>query len=323
MAGRLQDAALGTLFSESRIIKGGRLLTKQNNQNTGNALPVAALLTGAVIWGLLWYPYRLLEQAQIQGPIATAFTYVIALFMGLVVFRNRLRKSGIFEGQPHLLLCIGLSAGWANLAYVLGVVHGEIMRVLLLFYVAPLWTILFARLLLSEQLSLHGYLVIALSLTGAVVMLWQPERGFALPSTYGDWMGLSAGFMFALSNVLSRKDQVHDIHVKSLAVWVGVALIATSYSLFLRDLPVLVDISANTYLLLAAVGLIVFILSLVMQYGLTHVPANQAIVIMLFELVAAAIAAYFLTDEVTTLREWIGGMMIVSASLFSARMNRN
>lgn len=309
-------------FSESRIIKGGRLLTKQNKQNTGNALPVAALLAGAVIWGLLWYPYRLLEQGQVHGPIATAITYAIALFMGSIVFRKHVRKSRLFDSQSHLLLCIGLSAGWTNLAYVLGVVHGEIVRVLLLFYLAPLWTILFARLLLNEQLSLHGYLVIALSLSGAVVMLWQPERGFALPSTYGDWMGLSAGFTFALSNVLSRKDQVHDIQVKSLAVWVGVALIATGYSLFLRDLPVLTDISASACLLLGGVGIIVFVLSLVMQYGLTHVPANRAIVIMLFELVAAAVAAHFLTDEVMTLREWVGGAMIVSASLFSARMNR-
>ncbi len=44
---------------------------------------------------------------------------------------------------------------------------------------------------------------------------------------------------------------------------------------------------------------------------------------MLFELVAAAVAAYFLTDEVMALREWIGGAMIISASLFSARMNRD
>jgi drug/metabolite transporter (DMT)-like permease len=90
----------------------------------------------------------------------------------------------------------------------------------------------------------------------------------------------------------------------------------------LHDFPVMMEISMRTYLLLAVVGLIVFILSIIMQYGLTHVPANQAIVIMLFELVAAAIAAYFLADEVMTLREWAGGAMIVSASLFSAKINR-
>ena len=301
------------------------MLTKQNNQNNPsnqNALPVIALLVGAAIWGLLWYPYRLLEQAGITGPAATTITYVVALLLGLLVFRNNLQRSRIVGRYPHLLLWIGLCAGWANLAYVLGVIHGEIMRVMLLFYLAPLWTIVFARLLLDEVLSLHGYLVIAFSLAGAIIMLWQPEHGFLLPSSYGDWMGISAGFMFALSNVLSHKDQYHGIRLKSVAVWIGVALVAFGYSLFLPDLPIPSDISAGTYLLLLGVGLTVFVLSLVVQYGLTHTPANQAIVIMLFELVVAGIGAYFLTNEVMTLREWIGGAMIVSASLFSARMNR-
>jgi drug/metabolite transporter (DMT)-like permease len=58
------------------------------------------------------------------------------------------------------------------------------------------------------------------------------------------------------------------------------------------------------------------------QYGLNYVPANRAIVIMLFELVVAAVAAYLLTDEILSIREWIGGAMIISASLFSAKMNR-
>ena len=84
----------------------------------------------------------------------------------------------------------------------------------------------------------------------------------------------------------------------------------------------LTEISLNSWLLLLGTGLAVFILSLVLQYGLTHVPANQAIVLLLFELVVAAVAAYLLTNESMTLKEWVGGAMIVSASLFSSRMNR-
>jgi drug/metabolite transporter (DMT)-like permease len=283
---------------------------------------VTALLAGAIIWGLLWYPYRLLEQAGISGPVATAITYMIALLLGSAVFRNHLRRPHLFSGKVHLLFWIGLFAGWTNLAYVLGVIHGEIMRVLLLFYLAPLWTIVFARFLLNEILSLHGYLVIAFSLAGAIIMLWRPENSGSLHSSYADWMGLSAGFTFALSNVLSRKDQRHNVQLKSLAVWLGVGLIALAYSLFLSPVPVLSDISGKMYLLLLGVGLIVLALSVIMQYGLTHTPANQASVIMLAELVAAAIGAYFLADEAMTQREWIGGAMIVSAGLFSARMNR-
>ena len=287
-----------------------------------NISPKIALLIGAVIWGLLWYPYRLLEQVDINGPNAATITYFIALLLGLTVFRKSLRTSHLFDDNPYLLFWIGLLVGCACMAYILGVIHGVVMRVLLLFYLAPLWTIIFSRLLLQEKLSLHGYWVISISLTGATTMLWQPGSNFPLPSSYGDWMGLAGGLVFALSNVLIRKDQGHSVQLKSLAVWSGVVVVGLTYSLFLPMPHALTEISLNSWLLLLGTGLAVFVLSLVIQYGLTHVPANQAIVILLFELVVAAVAAYLLTSESMTLREWIGGAMIVSASLFSSRMNR-
>ncbi len=293
------------------------LLTAQKN-----LFPRVALLIGAVIWGLLWYPYRLLEQAGINGPVATTITYFIALLIGLALFWRSLQTPSLFSSKPYLLFWISLLVGCANTAYVLGVIHGVVMRVLLLFYLAPLWTILFARALLQEKLNLHGYCVISLSLTGIAIMLWQPGSNFPLPSSYGDWMGLAGGVAFSLSNVLIRKDQGHSIQLKSLAVWLGVMLVGLSCSLFLPPPPALTDISPESWLLLLGTGLVVFVLSLVVLYGLTHIPANQAIVILLFELVVAATAAYFLTNETMTLREWMGGAMIVSANLFSTRMNR-
>jgi drug/metabolite transporter (DMT)-like permease len=287
-----------------------------------NISPRIALLIGAVIWGLLWYPYRLLEQVDINGPNAATITYFIALLLGLTVFRKSLQSSHLFDDNPYLLFWIGLLVGCACMAYILGVIHGVVMRVLLLFYLAPLWTIIFSRLLLQEKLSLHGYWVISISLTGATTMLWQPGSNFPLPSSYGDWMGLAGGIVFALSNVLIRKDQGHSVQSKSLAVWSGVVVVGLTYSLFLPMPHALTEISLDSWLLLLGTGLAVFVLSLVIQYGLTHVPANQAIVILLFELVVAAVAAYLLTSESMTIREWIGGAMIVSASLFSSRMNR-
>jgi len=293
------------------------LLTEQKN-----TFPRSALFIGAGIWGLLWYPYRLLEQANINGPTSATITYSFALLLGLVIFRKNLRISHLSDGNPYLLLWIGLLVGCACMAYILGVIHGEVMRVLLLFYLAPLWTIIFSRFLLKEKLSTYGYWVICISLSGATTMLWQPGDNFPLPSSYGDWMGLAGGFAFALSNVLIRKDQGHSVQLKSLAVWLGVVVVGLSYSLFLPMTHLLIEISLNSWLLLLGTGLAVFILSLVLQYGLTHVPANQAIVLLLFELVVAAVAAYLLTNESMTLKEWIGGAMIVSASLFSSRMNR-
>jgi hypothetical protein len=51
----------------------------------------------------------------------------------------------------------------------------------------------------------------------------------------------------------------------------------------------------------------------VLYLGLT------ALVIFLFELVVAAVAAYWLAGEVMTYHEWVGGSLIVAASSFAAR----
>ncbi len=297
-------------------------MTQLTKQNGHDLLPIIALLAGAGIWGIIWHPYRLLEQAGISGAISTTIAYFFALILGLILFRKNIRYSLIFNGKAHLLFCIGLFAGCANMAYITGVIYGEIMRVLLLFYLAPLWTILFARCLLNERLSLHGYLVIALSLTGAATILWRPESALPLPSSFGDWMGLLGGLMFALANVLIRKDQRHNIQLKSIAIWTGMTLVGLVCSQFVNASFGFMEISIDAWLILLSIGLLMFLSNIVLQYGLTHTPANQAIVILLFELVVAAIAAYFLANEAMTLLEWMGGLMIISAALFSTKMNR-
>jgi drug/metabolite transporter (DMT)-like permease len=72
--------------------------------------------------------------------------------------------------------------------------------------------------------------------------------------------------------------------------------------------------------MLLGVGLAIGVMTLAVQYGLSRTPANQAIVIFLFELVVAALASYFLAEEALTLREWLGAAMIVAGSLFSGQM---
>ncbi|MCP5244761.1 MAG: DMT family transporter [Burkholderiales bacterium] len=288
--------------------------------NTSQFLPIAALLFGAFIWGLVWYPIRVLENAGISGEITTTITYFIALLIGLILFRRHIYYNVIFNGNAHLLFWICFFAGWANIAYILAVIFGEIVRVLLLFYLAPLWTIFFARFLLDEKLSVSGYAVMVLTVLGAIVMLWQPETHIPLPATFGDWMGLLGGIMFALVNVLIRKDQSHSIQLKSIAIWLGATLVGLGCSIILASPLNIPEITLQAWLILLAVGILMFILSVVIQYGLTYIPANRAIIFLMFELVIATAAAYILANEILTWRELAGGVMIISASLFSTKL---
>ncbi len=278
--------------------------------------PAWALVAGASLWGIVWYPYRLLAQAGLDGIWATALTYGLALILGCIVF---FRHVGSLRKAPMLAVLMGLAIGWSNLAYVLAVLEGEVMRVLLLFYLAPLWTVPIAWILLGENLDRPNLAAMALALGGAMIMLWRPELGFPWPDTRAEWLAVVAGFLFALGNVLVRRiDSMSDAG-KSIVIWLGVVLAAmvhlpwsgvrTEYAF---------EIAATQWVLIGGVAAALVAMGLALQYGLSRTPANRAIVLLLVELPIAALAAWLLAGEVPRLQDYLGGALIIAASLASA-----
>jgi len=277
-----------------------------------------SLMVAATVWGLVWYPYRLLEQAGLSGCLASLITYLAAALPLLPVVRRGWRLP---PAQRGWMLAVALTAGWTNLSYVLAVIHGEVIRVLLLFYLAPLWTLLFARFFLHERAGRLGLAIIGLSLAGAIVML-QRGTGLPLPASPAEWMGLGSGIGFALSNVLTRKVCETPIAIRSLWVFLGVVGISLlSVSANGEAFGALARLDMPHWLMVAGVALTLVLATFAVQYGLAHTPANQAIVILLSELVVAAVSSQLLAGEVMEMREWIGGAMIVAATLFSGRMS--
>jgi drug/metabolite transporter (DMT)-like permease len=278
--------------------------------------PIFGLLTGATVWGLIWYPYRVLEHAGVAGELAATLTYAIAFVFGVTVFRKRLA----WEWISLPLAGIGLSAGWANIGFTYAVIYGDVMRVVLLFYLAPVWTVMLARFLLGEKLTGGGYALMALAFSGAVVMLWDPRMSVPVPRDPAEWIGLSAGLMFALSNVLARRHAALAIEAKVLAVFAGgIAVGAASVMLNSAGTARWQAVPAQADLLLL-VSIVIFSVNIAVQHGLANVSANRAIVIYLFELVVTAFSAWLLVGETLTLKDACGGAMIIAAGLLSERL---
>jgi drug/metabolite transporter (DMT)-like permease len=278
--------------------------------------PTSALLVSALIWGTIWYPYRLLEGQGLLGTPATLLTYIFTLLLNIFFFARTWRE---LLQAPWLFFALAMGSGWANYAYVMGTLEGEVMRVLLLFYLAPVWTVPLARWILNERPTPSSYGVVALALFGAVTMLWRPELGWPVPQSIADWYGLSAGIAFALNNVLARRLGERSVGAKIFASCLGVLLITGVALAASSDLPSVIQPRSNaTWLLVAAVGVAMFCSTLLVFYGVVHMPAIRAIVIMLFELVVGAVSSHWLVGESMSAREWIGGILIVAATLISA-----
>ena len=289
-------------------------------KTTKKHLATFGLLFGATAWGIIWYPYRLLEHAGISGVIACFYTYSIALTFGALLFVRHWRALLVL---PNAVLWLALAAGWTNLSYVLAVIDGEVMRVMLLFYLSPLWTLILAHFWLHERVGWLGVVTIVISVIGAFIMLWQPYGGLPLPQSNAEWMALSSGIGFALTNVLTRHASHLSLKAKSMAVWAGVVIMALIFLLFqTASLSAADSIAATQWLLMVGIGLLLMCVTLLVQFGITHIPVTRASVIFLFELVVAALTSYWLANETLSVREWLGGILIIAAAIFAAKTER-
>ena len=285
-----------------------------------NYLALFGLLFGAVSWGVIWYPYRLLAQAGISGVVSSFYTYGIAIILGAILFAKNWR--GVLN-LPKSVIWLSIAAGWTNLSYVLAVIDGEVMRVMLLFYLSPLWTLILAHFWLKETISKTGFFSIGISMLGAYIMLADPFSGnssfLPLPQNKSEWLALSAGIGFSLTNVITRKSIHLSLAAKSMLVWVGVV------SMALLLMPILGGeflapnyFALNNWLLMGLTALLLVAATIFVQYGVTQIAAARASVLFLFELIVAAIASYYLANEAMMINEWIGGSFIIAAGLMAA-----
>ena len=280
--------------------------------------PALALTLNAFVWGVSWWPLRQLEAAGLHPLVATVLIYLLAVAVITLWHPGAWRE---LVSHPALWVIV-LASGTTNAAFNWAVTIGDVVRVVLLFYLMPLWAVLLARLLLKERLTSLALLRVALALGGALVILWPAGGGWPLPRTLPEALGILGGFAFALNNVMLRRETARAQSSRALAMFCGGTLVAGLLALLLRTQGVLPSIPAvATGWVLGALGLgLMFLVgNLALQYGATRLPANATAVIMLTEVLFASVSALALGAGTLDARLALGGAAIVGAALLAAR----
>jgi len=286
----------------------------------------AALVANAFVWGTSWWPMRRLHDSGLHPLWTTSLTFALA---SLAMALARPRAVAQVLRTPALWVLV-VAAGCTNAGFNWAVVIGDVVRVVLLFYLMPLWTVLLARVVLGERLTRAAAVQIALGTLGALVVLWpdgpQPGTGagavaWPLPRSLADWLGVAGGFSFAFNNVMLRREANRPEEGRSLAMFAGGALVAGALAAALaaggRIAPP--PPPTFTWVALALVVTVVFVAgNLCLQYGAARLPANRTAVVMLTEVVFASISALALGGGAATPRLALGGALIVAGALLAA-----
>jgi len=285
----------------------------------------AALVFNAFVWGTSWWPLRRLQDAGVHPLWSTALTFTIA---SLAIAAVRPRAVAQVLRTPALWALV-VAAGCTNAAFNWAIVIGDVVRVVLLFYLMPLWTVLLARVILGERLTRVAGLRIALGTLGALIVLWPDASHVAtadgvalpLPRSLADWLGVVGGFSFAFNNVMLRREANRPEEGRSLAMFAGGALVAGALAAALaaEGASAPVPPPALPWLALALAVTVAFVAgNLSLQYGAARLPANGTAVVMLTEVLFASLSAVALGGGVLTPRLAVGGALIVAAALLAA-----
>lgn len=296
------DTASASIYSPARLSK----MTPQ--------LTLAVLVGASIMWGLSWLPLKNLNQLGIEGVPLTFIAYgAVAVILTPVLFAQRAR----WRGEGRWLLLIALLGGYANLAFTTAMVYGEVVRVMVLFYLLPIWGVLGGRIFLGERIDAARLLAVGLAIVGAILILggFESLNGRA---SWSDLLAISAGLTFAGNNLVFRARQSAPVPAKVSAMLIGCFVLAGA--LMLVQIQPWPSASSTTFGYAALYGIAFILLATAgTQWGVTHMDAGRAAIIIILELVTAVISALLIGGESMSFMEASGGVLILAAAVIEAR----
>ena len=280
-------------------------------------LPALALVLNALVWGVSWWPFRELQGHGLHPLWATVIIFVLSLLCLLLV------RPGAWRGllQHPMLWLLMLASGLTNVGFNWAVTVGDVVRVVLLFYLMPAWVVLLAWPLLGERPTAGSLLRLALALLGLVIVLKTPASDWPVPSSLADWLSLMGGFGFALTNILLRRLKQTPSESRVLAMFAGGALLASAAAIGGMGLGLVAapPVPEMRWMVLAVLLSLAFLAgNLALQYGASRLRANTTSLVLLSEVVFASVSAVLLGAGELTTRTLVGGGLIVLAALLAA-----
>ena len=275
-----------------------------------HGMAVSILFISSVGWGLTWLPIKGINQMGLDGIYLVLIAFASS---GLLLSPFLYTQRRNWRGNFRFLLLIALFGGLANLAFQTALVHGNVVRVMILFYLLPVWSVLGGWYILKEKPDWICILAVVISLAGAMLLLNVDSSTF-VGLSWIDVLAIVAGFSFALNNIFFRKTAEQPLAGKVSAMFLGCAALIGAYLLFNPVTSALPDNMSPVY----AVFYGVFFLSLITfgtQWGVTQLEAGRAALIIVMELVVAVISVALLTDTNLSPREIIGGLMVMTAAV--------
>ena len=277
---------------------------------------MAAIYSG-LVFGIYWIPLRALEQVGFSGIWATfTFNLVSSIVVLPIVIIGW--RSFVFGRLKFHLICFGIGLGFT--LYASAFVYTNVVSVIVMFYMMPIWGFLLARWLIGEVITPVRWLSMLFGVGGLITILGI-DAGVPLPQNVGDWMALVAGIVWAYLSLTLLTDQhvqKPSHYAAGFIIWGAITsfvmgLVATSYGF--EPNPSWSNLSTELVWLVPFAIIVIVPAAIATIFG--PIKLNPGIVGLLFmtEISVAVVTAALWANEPFGWQQIIGVLLITIAGV--------
>lgn len=215
------------------------------------------------------------------------------------------------------ILLAGFLSGLAFALYTIALNLTDVVRVILLFYMTPLWSTLLGIFVLKEKLTANRVIGLMLAFSGLMIVLGAGYQ-FPVPSNLGDWLALTSGLVWSFASVRLFQGGA-EMLLEKVFLFVFFALLC---SLLFAILPLGHETSMPDPNLLRDAWVWMFVIAILMLpmtfltiWPTTLLSPGRVGMLLLADVVAGVVSAAILTEETFGYRELTGTVLIVSAGI--------
>ena len=288
------------------------------NKNSETKKGILLLLLSAFLYSIMPVLIRLLGNNGIPPLSQVSLRYVVAFICALFYFIYIAKTKFIMPKKhlPVLLFAAIAGYGLTNVFYTVAILNTLVSTTLFLFYSYAIIAPILGFIILKDKVNKFNIICLVASFV-ALLLLFQPTS-FVTWKIGGFFAILSS--LTQASYLIARKKlaEYRASYMMLINTFLGVLVVGAlglivDHSFYFNG--GILHVSATTWLVTIIFGIDNFTAWLAMTKGFEYFHATSSSIILLSELVFGVFFAFLFFHEIPTDATFIGGILIIAASV--------
>jgi drug/metabolite transporter (DMT)-like permease len=279
--------------------------------------PFIALFTTTIIYGLTNILIRFAGKENYFSTVFFVLLFSTIMFLPILKLGSGLSEVKSLR-QLRLIVPLGffVAATWFLIYFA--IMNTSIANAVLGYMTTPIFVIVLSPLLLKEHINKPIAAALFLALLG-VLLIFDPRNLIRAIAPVGIISGIFAGFASAMVEIIGRKlkNQYGPFSLTFLGTSMGMLFM---FPMFLVTGLIIPDTTSVIVILLLGLGGVSG--STLLYYGLKHIPASSASIVLLLEPFVSIVAAFIIFIEVPSILTILGAVLLVVADIIIIQNQR-